>query len=230
MMPVIWEAKIWCIAFWLKVLRMGDDRLVKWVVVAAGEMARKIGWQKDLEQGLEEFGWREVGVEDLRRMSLMEIGHMLRDIAWREVKKGWEADAQERSKLKVLQGLLASGGKARCMDVNCKRRRRVLAKLRGGTAALMIETGRWCGLKREERSCRQCTVEEVEDEKHFLLRCEGWRQEREMLVGFMGDLEGEFWNATDDRKVALILDRACSNGRVGKAVEKMWLRRFLQSA
>ena len=54
--------------------------------------------------------------------------------------KGWEADAQERSKLKVLQGLQASGGKARCMDVNCKRRRRVLVKLRGGTAALRIAT------------------------------------------------------------------------------------------
>ena len=51
-----------------------------------------------------------------------------------------------------------------------------------------------------------------------------------MLVGFMGDLEGEFWTSTDDRKVALILDQACSNGRVGKAVEKMWRRRFLQSA
>ena len=50
----------------------------------------------------------------------MEIRRMLRDIAWREVKKGWKADAQERSKLKVLQGLLASGGKARCMAVNCK--------------------------------------------------------------------------------------------------------------
>ena len=84
-----------CIEFWLKVLRMGDDRLVKWVVVEAGEMAKKIGWQKDLEQGLEEFGWREVGVEGLGRMSLMEIGHMLRDIAWREVKKEREADAQE---------------------------------------------------------------------------------------------------------------------------------------
>ena len=130
----------------------------------------------------------------------------------------------------MLQGLLPSGGKAKCMDVNCKRRRRVLAKLRGGTAALRIETGRWSGLKREERSCRQCTVEEVEDEEHFLLRCEGWRQEREMLAGFMGDLEGEFWTATDDRKVALILDQACSNGRVGKAVEKMWQCRFLQSA
>ena len=160
------------------------------------------------------------------------IRHRLRDSAWREVKKGWEAEAQERPKLKVLRGLLASGGKARCMDVNCKRRRRVLAKLRGGTEALRIETGRWSGLKREERSCRQCTVEEVEGEERFLLRCEGWRQELEgeMLAGFMGDLVGEFCTATHDRKLALILDHACSNGRVGKAVEKMWQRRFLQSA
>ena len=93
MMPVEWEAKRRCIEFWLDVLRMGDDRLVKWVVVEAGEMARKIDWKKDLEQGLEEFGWREVGIEGLGRMSLMEIGYMLRDIAWREVKKGWEAEA-----------------------------------------------------------------------------------------------------------------------------------------
>ena len=39
MMPVLWEAKRQCIEFWLKVLRMGYDRLVKWVVVEAGEMA-----------------------------------------------------------------------------------------------------------------------------------------------------------------------------------------------
>ena len=92
---------------------------------------------------------------------------------WGEVKRGWKAEARERSKLEVLRGLLAIDGKARCVDVNCKRRRRVLAKLRGGTAALRIETGRWSGLKREERSYRQCTVEEVEDEEHLLLMCEG---------------------------------------------------------
>ena len=40
-------------------------------------------------------------------------------------------------------GLLAidACSKARCVDVNCKRQRRMLAKLRGGTAALIrIET------------------------------------------------------------------------------------------
>ena len=32
------------------------------------------------------------------------------------------------------------------MDVKCKRLRRMLAMLGGGTAALRIETGRWNGL------------------------------------------------------------------------------------
>ena len=42
---------------------------------------------------------------------------MLRDMAWREVKRGWEAEDQERSKLVVMHALLAIGGKARCVDV-----------------------------------------------------------------------------------------------------------------
>ncbi len=35
--------------------------------------------------------------------------------------------------------------------------------LRGGTAALRIETGSWNGLKKKERICRQCTMGEIED-------------------------------------------------------------------
>ena len=80
MMPVIWETKRWCIEFWLTVLRMADDRLVKRVVMESMEMAGKIEWLKDLERGLEGFGWRDVGVEGLGRLSMTEIGHMLRDI------------------------------------------------------------------------------------------------------------------------------------------------------
>ncbi len=51
-------------------------------------------------------------------------------------------------------GRLVHESKDRCMDVKCKRLRRMLAMLRGGTAALKIETGKWNGLKREERICR----------------------------------------------------------------------------
>ena len=93
---------------------------------------------------------------------------------------------------------------------------------------LRMKIGRWGGLKREERLCKQCRLEEVEDEEHFLLKCEGWTQEREVVTECVEMQVGEFRTATDDRKVALILDQACCDGRVGRAVEKMWQSRFLQ--
>ena len=65
-----------------------------------------------------------------------------------------------------MQRLLVHGSKYKC--IHAKRLRRMLAMLRGGTAALKIETGRWNGLKREERTCRQCLMGEIEDE-HLLL-------------------------------------------------------------
>ena len=39
-----------------------------------------------------------------------------------------------------------------------------------------METGRWNGLKKEERICKQCAMGEVENEEHFLLRCEGYAE------------------------------------------------------
>ena len=66
------------------------------------------------------------------------------------------------------------------MEVKCKRRS--LAQLRGGTAVLEVETGRWRGVSREGRVCRNCRSEEVENVKHWLLRCTGMAEEREKLI------------------------------------------------
>ena len=70
------------------------------------------------------------------------------------------------------------------MDVNCALEAEGggLAKLSRGTAALRIENGRWSGLQREERSCGQCSLEEMENEDTSLLRCEGLRQKREFVA------------------------------------------------
>ena len=43
-----------------------------------------------------------------------------------------------------------------------------MLKLRGGTAAFQIEMGRWYGVKREERVCKECDSREVEDVGHWL--------------------------------------------------------------
>ena len=46
--------------------------------------------------------------------------------------------------------------KARCVGMDCKRRRRMMVKLRGGTAELGVEIGKWHGLRREDRVCKEC--------------------------------------------------------------------------
>ena len=61
--------------------------------------------------------------------------------------------------------------KMACVDIGCKRQRRMLVKLRGGTAELRSGTRRWCGLGRDERICKNCDAGEVKDVEHFLLRC-----------------------------------------------------------
>ena len=60
--------------------------------------------------------------------------------------------------------------------------RKVIAMIRGGTNDLRIETGRYEKLEEKERICIFCESGEVEDERHFLHRCEAWKNEREIVM------------------------------------------------
>ena len=57
--------------------------------------------------------------------------------------------------------------------------------MRGGTAELREETGRWKGQPREERICTLCSVPEIEDVEHFLLRCGFFSEEQKALLAQM---------------------------------------------
>ena len=76
-------------------------------------------------------------------------------------------DVRACPKLEVMWRLMDCECKARCVEIDCKRQRRMLMKLRGGTVELRIETGRRCGLRRDERICKMCERGEVEDVEHF---------------------------------------------------------------
>ncbi len=60
-------------------------------------------------------------------------------------------------------------------------------KLRGETAELRIETGRWCGLRKDERICRMCDKNKVENVEHFLLHCNDMVEERRKMVRLMNE-------------------------------------------
>ena len=44
-----------------------------------------------------------------------------------------------------------------------------------------IEIGRWHGVRKGDRTCRECGSGEVEDFGHFVLRCEYTAEERERM-------------------------------------------------
>ena len=78
----------------------------------------------------------------------------------------------------------------------------------GDTAELQVEVGRWSGLKREERKCTECDSGEVEDVKHFLMRCKAWNGEREELMEKMKKVVTVLDEVEEERNVAWILDLA----------------------
>ena len=109
----------------------------------------------------------------LNGLSLSEVKHILKCTAWKRGREGWREKARARPKLEVIGRLIDCRCKARCVEIDCKRQRRMLMKLRGGTAELRTETGRWCGLRMDERICKMCEEGVVKDVEHFLLHCNG---------------------------------------------------------
>ena len=100
-----------------------------------------------------------------------------------------------------------------------------MVKLRGETADLGVETGRWCGVRREESICKNCRGGGMEDVGHLVMRCTYVEEKREKLEELMNErVKG--WQGMDDNvRVTTVMDRACRDEAVGRAVERMWQRR-----
>ena len=56
------------------------------------------------------------------------------------------------------------------LDSNFENRRSIV-KMRISDHTLEIETGRYKKINREQRICKQCNKNEIEDEEHFFFRC-----------------------------------------------------------
>ena len=67
------------------------------------------------------------------------------------------------------------------MNINNYEHRKAIAKIRTSSHNLEIETGRWHNIQRESRICKNCALDAVEDEMHFLFNCRMHVIERKIL-------------------------------------------------
>ena len=170
-LSVGWEARIRCIGFWHRILtdQRYHQRLIQRLAYAALMTPRRSQWIGKLEICLEAFGWQDCSCATLAGVSGRQLREMLRSIACRCMEKDWTEDLGSKPKLCVLNSVFVNGLNGRCWKEQEKNHRRMLIMLRGGSAPLQIETGRWKGVPREERFCRECGMNEVEDCDHWLL-------------------------------------------------------------
>ena len=207
-------------------MRLGEGRLLKEVVREARKLGSTVQWVKDLRMGLEAFRRRGLDMQTLSGLSLNGMKHILKCMAWRRARERWKEEARAHPKLEAMGRLMDCGYKARCVEIDCKRQRRMLMMLRGWTAELRIETGRWCRLRRDEQICKMCAEGEVEDVEHFLLHCTDMAEERKEMEGLMNDIV-EGWQVMEGKdKVVCVVDQASENGRVRKEVERLYRRRL----
>ena len=135
------------------------------------------GWQ---------FGWQDnISMKGVRGLSNTEVKEMLESIAWRKNWKEWGHEMEGKSKLSMLIRVTNLDEWSDCPGLRQRADRRMMIKLRGGMAAFQIETGRWRGVARDDRICKECGKGEVEDVEHWLLRCETCKTHREPLIAMV---------------------------------------------
>ena len=139
---------------------------------------------------------------------------------------GGQLDAVEN--VQMTGKLMDNECKARCVGMECRRRRRMIAKLRGDTAELGIQIRRWHGLRREDRMCKECRNGEVENTEHFVMRCAYVVKERKRLE--MSSRVKGWYELGDNERVVRIMDRACCDEAVARAVASIWKKRFVADA
>ena len=65
-------------------------------------------------------------VQTLSGLSPSEVKHIVKYMAWRRAREGWREEARARPKLEVMGRLMDHRCKARCVEIDCKRQKRML--------------------------------------------------------------------------------------------------------
>ena len=130
----------------------------------------------------------------------------------------------EKPKLSMMKLIVECEAESSCAFLKSKVERRMMLKLRGGTAAFQIEMGTWHGVKREEQVCKECDSGEVEDVCHWLLQCSAWDHLRQPLLEAMQDscmdeVREDFSRKNDG-------DRTALNYHILSIITSMWSTRF----
>ena len=98
--------------------------------------------------------------------------------------------------------------------------RRSICKLRVSSHRLLIEQGRYKNIPRNERLCKNCNQNAIEDESHFLIKCDKFNEERKDIFSQLNSKVQlqNLHQLSDEQKLFFILN--CEDHEILNSVGK----------
>ena len=90
----------------------------------------------------------------------------------------------------------------------------------------VIDSYIYLRIERQERICKCCESGEVEDVEHLVMRCAHVKEERGKLMELMDERVEGWLSMEENERVAVAMDKACTDPAVGRAMERLWRKRF----
>ena len=71
------------------------------------------------------------------------------------------------------------------LNIQNDQHRKSILQIRLSSHRLAIETGRWQNILRDIRLCKNCNLNKIETESHFLFECHNYIEERNHIYNFI---------------------------------------------
>lgn len=227
--------------YWIKLTLMKDSRLVRQIYKLSKEEYLRKGtknWAYDIHHTIIKYGLNELWknedlvrhpvardrnrVEELQAFWNTELAKRIQQVE----QEAWKKLVLSRPKLRTYCTIKTQLRiEPYLIEEHEKLGRYWLTRIRSGTNPLRIDTGRQKRPKKESieaRVCRECSSGEIEDEKHFVLRCSKYQDLRGEMIQLLPPIVRI--GSDEERWVYIMGER-----KKTKAEDKV-LKRFLKRA
>jgi hypothetical protein len=201
--------------YWNRLINMENHRLTK-TIFLYDKTVCKINWSSEVKLLFENVdmsinfdNMTEIDVDVFVNKSMSEHNDQ-----W---KSNISVKPKLRSYVKFKDSFIAENYVKHCQS---RRKHSLLAQFRLGILPIAIETGRFKGIAVNERLCKLCSSDAVQDEKHLLCECCLYNDLCHNLYNYVSQSCMEFINMNNEDKFCYMLKNNWQ--QVGNFLNNAW--------
>ena len=197
--------KLEMIRMWDRLVNMDDSRLTKRVFL--WDYNQPHGWCSDMKKIFSSIGlnnlYETISINGFSTRSLLSYAE--NKLKTDQFDK-WNSDIINQPKLRTYVQIKNEYKCENYVSMNLSRSiRSYIAQIRCGVLPLHIETGRYRNLKVEERLCKVCDLQTVENELHFVFDCPAYSQLRLVYLNWIIKTYPNFLNMGQAERLKFML-------------------------